>query len=82
MAVIGEMKLLIPLPEQLQQQELQRLEKEQRRLVEAVERLRTGLSNSSFVDKAPAELVEKSRDKLRQLEREKRQISEKIASHQ
>jgi valyl-tRNA synthetase len=81
-AVIGEMKLLIPLPEQLQQQELQRLEKEQRRLVEAVERLRIRLSNSSFVDKAPAELVERSREELRQLEREKQQISEKITSHQ
>lgn len=80
-AVIGEMKLLIPLPEQLQQQEIQRLEKEQRRLAEAVERLRTRLSNPSYVDKAPAELVEKSREELRQLEREEEQISEKIAWH-
>lgn len=80
-AAIGEMTLLIPLPAEMRQHELQRLEKEQQRLSTAIEGLRARLANPNFVDRAPAELVDKSRGELQQLEAEERQISEKIAAY-
>jgi valyl-tRNA synthetase len=67
-ALVGEMKLLIPMAGLIDKTaELARLDKEIGRLRQDLERTEKKLANPSFVDKAPAAVVEKERDKLGQL---------------
>ncbi len=64
-ALVGEMKLLIPLSGLIDRDaELARLEKELGKLKAEAERLEKKLSNPNFVDKAPEAVVQKERDKL------------------
>jgi len=64
-ALVGEMKLLIPLAGLIDKDaELARLDKEMGRLQQEIERTDKKLQNPSFVDKAPAPVVAKERDKL------------------
>lgn len=64
-ALVGEMKLLIPLSGLIDRDaELARLEKELGKLKAEAERLEKKLSNPNFVDKAPEVVVQKERDKL------------------
>jgi valyl-tRNA synthetase len=67
-ALVGEMKLLIPMAGLIDKTaELARLDKEIGRLRQDLERTEKKLANPSFVDKAPAAVVDKERDKLGQL---------------
>ena len=64
-ALVGEMKVLIPLSGLIDKEaESKRLEKEIGRLRQEVERLEKKLANPSFVGKAPEAVVQKERDKL------------------
>ncbi len=64
-ALVGEMKLLIPLSGLIDSDaELSRLEKEIGKLKGEIERIEVKLSNPGFVDKAPEAVVRKERDKL------------------
>jgi valyl-tRNA synthetase len=64
-ALVGEMKLLIPLSGLIDRDaELARLEKELGKLKAEAERVEKKLSNPNFVDKAPDAVVQKERDKL------------------
>jgi valyl-tRNA synthetase len=64
-ALVGKMKLLIPLAGLIDKDaELARLDKEMGRLRQEIERTEKKLANPSFVDKAPAQVVQKERDKL------------------
>jgi valyl-tRNA synthetase len=66
-ALVGNMKVLIPLAGLIDKDaELARLEKEMGRLRQDIDRTEKKLANSSFVDKAPAAVVEKERQKLAQ----------------
>ncbi len=66
-ALVGEMKLLIPLAGLIDKDaELQRLRKEIQRLETDLERTRAKLANPRFVDRAPAEVVDKERERLAQ----------------
>ena len=68
-ALVGAMKLLIPLAGLIDKTaEIARLEKEITRLKGDVERTAAKLANPSFVDKAPAAVVEKERAKLMESE--------------
>ncbi len=65
MALVGEMKVLIPMAGLIDKDaELKRLDKEIARLSDDVARTQTKLTNPAFVDKAPAAVVQKERDKL------------------
>jgi len=65
MALIGEMKLLIPLSGLIDREaELARLEKEVGKLRTEVERVEKKLSNPNFTDKAPEAVVQKEKEKL------------------
>ena len=64
-ALVGEMKILIPMAGLIDKDaELARLDKEITRLRSDVERIEKKLANPNFVDKAPAAVVQKERDRL------------------
>jgi valyl-tRNA synthetase len=64
-ALVGAMKLLIPMAGLIDKDaELQRLDKELARLDAEIARITQKLANPSFVDKAPAAVVEKERGRL------------------
>ncbi|WP_456405289.1 valine--tRNA ligase [Thiolapillus sp.] len=64
-ALVGEMKLLIPLADLIDKDaELARLEKELGKLKSELERAEKKLSNPGFTDKAPEAVVQKEREKL------------------
>ncbi|MEJ2452752.1 MAG: valine--tRNA ligase [Candidatus Thiodiazotropha sp.] len=64
-ALVGEMKVLIPLAGLIDKAaEIKRLEKEIARLHGDVDKIGKKLGNPNFVDKAPEAVVQKERDKL------------------
>ena len=64
-SLVGEMKLLIPLAGLIDKQaELQRLQKNILKHEQDVERISAKLANDNFVSRAPAEVVEKEKEKL------------------
>jgi valyl-tRNA synthetase len=67
-ALVGDMKLLIPLAGLIDKAaEVARLAKEVERKTSELVRCESKLSNSSFVDKAPAAVVEKERERASEL---------------
>ncbi len=65
MALVGAMKILIPMAGLIDKDaELKRLDKEIAKLQADIERIENKLTNPSFVDKAPAQVVQKERDRL------------------
>lgn len=79
-AFVHEIKIFVPLPEELLKKERGRLEKELEKQIRAVEQFQKKLSNPSFIDKAPAELVEKTRSLLKEAEETKKEIETKLFS--
>lgn len=76
-ALVGEMKLLIPMAGLIDKQaELARLEKEIDKLDKEIARLTGKLANASFVAKAPAQVVDKERRKLADQEKAMQQLAE------
>ncbi len=64
-ALVGEMKVLIPMAGLIDKEaELARLEKEIGKISSDMERISKKLENPNFVDKAPAAVVQKEREKL------------------
>ena len=64
MSLIGEMQILIPMAGLIDKQpELDRLDKEIDKLEKEVSKIAAKLSNASFVDKAPEEVVENEKRK-------------------
>jgi valyl-tRNA synthetase len=67
-AMVGEMKILIPMAGLIDKAaELARLEREIQRINNELPRIEGKLSNSAFVDKAPAEVIEKEKNRLQEL---------------
>lgn len=68
MALVGEMNILIPMAGLIDKSaELARLQKEIDRLKNEQKRLDGKLNNDKFVDRAPAEVVAKEREKLQDI---------------
>ena len=64
-ALVGNLELLVPMAGLIDKTaEISRLEKELGRLASEVQRLEAKLGNAGFVDRAPADVVQKERDKL------------------
>ncbi len=76
-ALVGEMKILIPLAGLIDKDaELARLEKEIGKLQINVDKTTTKLVNKNFVDKAPAAVVEKERARLAEMTKSIEQLKE------
>ena len=68
-ALVGDMNLLIPLAGLIDKEaELARLEKNMAKFQTDADRIKGKLSNSNFVDRAPAAVVDKEREKLAEAE--------------
>ena len=64
-SLVGDMKVLIPMAGLIDKDaELKRLDKEITRLRTDIGRIEAKLANPNFVDKAPAAVVQKERDRL------------------
>jgi valyl-tRNA synthetase len=68
--IVDNIKISLPLPEELIQQEQKRLLKERERIEASIEKLKVQLNNLDFIQKAPAPLLDKLRGQLGQLENE------------
>ncbi len=69
MALIGEMKILIPMAGLIDRDaELARLEKEIQKIKNELPRIEGKLNNPAFVDKAPSEVIEKEKSRLADLQ--------------
>ncbi|MCK5002655.1 MAG: class I tRNA ligase family protein, partial [Gammaproteobacteria bacterium] len=76
-ALVGEMQILIPLAGLIDKEaELTRLEKEMGKLTINIEKGEAKLQNPGFVDKAPAAVVEKERQRLAELSKSLQQLQE------
>lgn len=76
--VVGDILIMIILPEELAEQEKKRLLKEIEKVNADIERIDKKLSNQSFIEKAPQALVNKEKEKIDTLKIEKEKIEEKL----
>lgn len=77
-SLVHGLKVIIPIPQELLQQEQGRLTKEKERLTLSLEKLNTQLSNEEFVSRAPPQLIEKQKNMLLQLEKELELVLSKL----
>ena len=64
-ALVGDMEILVPMAGFIDKDaEIARLDKEIDKLQKDIERLNAKLSNASFVDKAPVDVVDKEKERL------------------
>lgn len=77
-ALVGNLKLVIPLPEEMKEREKIRLTKEKEKLIAQQNGLREKLANTEFVEKAPPALVDKMRQNLAQTEKELAETIQKL----
>lgn len=76
--VLEGLKLIIPIPDQMLQQERTRLVKEQERLTASLAKVDLQLRNEEFVKNAPSALIEKQRQLQQQWQQELSAVSEKL----
>jgi len=77
-AIVGNLKLVVPLPDELKEKEKLRLHKERDKLIGQQNGMRQQLANEDFVAKAPAQLVEKLKANLAQSEKELAEVMKKL----
>ena len=76
-ALVGELEILVPMAGLIDKDaELARLAKEMEKLEKDLQRVKGKLGNSAFVDKAPAAVVEKEREKMQAQEQALQQLQE------
>ncbi|MGJ0430250.1 valine--tRNA ligase [Methylobacter sp.] len=67
-ALVGDMKILIPMAGLIDKEaELARLDKEIQKIIKELPRIEGKLSNPAFIDKAPADVIDKEKVKLADL---------------
>lgn len=80
--IVGKLKVVIPMPDELVDKERARLAKAQEKLEQNLLKLKNKLSNQAFIDKAPKELVEQQQKLYQQTEKELEELKAKLASFQ
>ena len=79
-ALVGDMKILIPMAGLIDKDaELARLAKEIQRIEKELPRIEGKLDNASFVEKAPAAVIAKEREKLAGLQSSLKNLNEQFA---
>ena len=78
--LLDTLKIMIPLPAEMLDRERVRLAKEQERLTVSIDKLKKQLDNREFVERAPAQLLEKHREQLASGEKELEQVTTKLHS--
>ncbi len=78
-ALAGELKILIPLAGLIDKSaELKRLRKEVDQLTKTQSQLVQKLNNENFINKAPAQVVDKERTRLNEIERSLKELSSQL----
>ncbi len=77
-ALLGNLKLVVPLPEAFKEKEKLRLTKEREKLIAQENSLRTQLGNQEFLTKAPPALIQKLSDNLAFVEKSLKEITTKL----
>ncbi len=78
-AMIEDVKILVPLPAEMREQEKLRLEKQREKLAKQIASIQGRLSNRAFTDKAPEALVQNTKQMLSQAEKELDEVTSKLA---
>lgn len=76
--LVDDVKIIIPMPEELIAQECARLEKEKERLEKQVEKIQRQLANNDFVNKAPEDLINKTKKAFEQAKKELDEVKRKL----
>jgi len=76
--VIKEVKIVIPIPQQILVEEKNRIEKEIKRLSKEIEKLEKKLQNKNFLEKAPIKVVEKEKNKYEEYRKQYEFLKEKL----
>jgi valyl-tRNA synthetase len=76
--IVDKLKIVIPLPEDLHKREKARLEKEQERLRQTVDKTEAQLANTDYVNNAPAELIERNRKTLEQAQHALQEVKSRL----
>lgn len=79
-ALVGPLKLLIPIPESMKAKEKARLEKERDKLDKLLESTQGKLANEEFRSRAPREIVEKLEQALSHTQKQLLEIAHKLKS--
>jgi valyl-tRNA synthetase len=79
---VNGIKLVVPIPEELLEKEVKRLEKEKEKLAIAISKMAAQLNNEGFIARAPEELVAQHRQKLEQTEKELEVVESKLGLFQ
>jgi valyl-tRNA synthetase len=77
-AMADSIKICIPLPKEMIEEEMNRMKKEREKLEAAAEKLKMQLLNKEFVEKAPPHLVEKQREQLNKITQQLKEIESKL----
>jgi valyl-tRNA synthetase len=75
---VENLKVMIPVPQELLTQEKNRLNKEKERLASSLEKISSQLANPDFVTNAPPQLIEKQQGLLTQTKREFEEVTNKL----
>jgi valyl-tRNA synthetase len=77
-AIVGNLKIVIPLPQEFKEKEKIRLTKERDKYIAQENNLRGQLANEGFLEKAPPHLIEKLKTSLAQVEKELSETVKKL----
>jgi valyl-tRNA synthetase len=79
MALVGEMKIMVPLAGLIDKDvEIEKLEKEIKNITSNLEKSLAKLDNPNFADKAPAAVVNKERDRVAEMQTSLQQLKEQL----
>lgn len=78
-ALVGPLKLMIPIPDSLRIKEKARLQKEQEKLQKLLISTQSQLANEDFKARAPREVVEKLEQALTQAQKQLAEIAQKLS---
>ncbi|MDI6784699.1 MAG: valine--tRNA ligase, partial [bacterium] len=79
-ALVDELEIYIPMPAELLETERKRLQTEIEKIKKEITFVENKLNNESFVQRAPAQVVQKEQDKYSQLSAELNKLLEKLIS--